>query len=198
MMMKRFPTPALAFGSLVVLCALCATGWLTPSTPTPIASEPTYLAQDLPPYQDPTPKTYLPTGHVVRIRLDSELRATKLEPGDTVSFKVVKDIYDQGQLLVAAGSTGAGEITTVYKPDLAGEPAQFTISNLWLTTVKGGRIWVLGSITQRGDRRHHAPGVARSVLWYPLVFVKDPDAIIPAGAEEVVTVEDDQIMTPLN
>lgn len=136
---------------------------------------------------------------VFKVSLDQEVNAKVNKVGDTVNVTVAENIMDGDVLLVPAGTSGTGTITTVRKPGMFGRNAKLDIRFDHIPAIDGTEfIAVQGQEAQDEAKKQQmkagGASVAGAVLLGPVglvggAFIKGANIQLPAGTEIYVQPE---------
>lgn len=136
---------------------------------------------------------------VFKVRLDQDVNAKINKVGDTVNITVAENIMDGDVLLVPAGTSGTGTITTVRKPGVFGRNAKLDIRFDHIPAIDGTEfVAVQGQEAQEEAKKQQmkagGASVAGAVLLGPVgliggAFIKGANIQLPAGTEIYVQPE---------
>lgn len=92
------------------------------------------------------------SGHVLRVRLNSDLGSEKARVGDVFTTTLVDPVYSSGGVLVAPqGSTVSGQVTAVQRAAKKGTPATLDVQFTSITLPNGIQRHLNGSLTDLSE-----------------------------------------------
>jgi len=92
------------------------------------------------------------SGHVLRVRLNSDLGSEKARVGDVFTTTLVDPVYSSGGVLVAPqGSTVNGHVTAVQRAAKKGTPATLDVQFTSITLPNGIQRHLNGSLTDLSE-----------------------------------------------
>ena len=95
----------------------------------------------------------LKAGTMVSLELVNEVNS-KMNPGQTVDFRVMSDVKADGVVVIPAGSSAKGQVLNASKNKMLGTPGEVTIQVKSVNAIDGTRIPLSGSsFTSEGDSK---------------------------------------------
>jgi len=180
-----------SFGAMI----LAAAGWAAASAqPAPFDQTPHGAAPDaIPDRPYPTnpalrpDQVWAPAGTEVAVQLAQPVGTHGMKTGDTFAIKLSAPVIIDGQVVLAAGTPGVGEVIQSQRPGMGGKAGKLVLSADYLT-VPGGAVPLQGfQVAGEGkDQTNNATiASAGGLIFMPLGFlgmaVQGSDVEIAAG-----------------
>lgn len=133
-------------------------------------------------------KVQIPAGTVVVLKTNSTLTPEQLKVGDTVQLSVVSDVVIDGKVVIQAGASAMGEITSSKERGMIGIAAQIGLVVRSVQAVDGTTVFLSGSKLVEGkDKMVMSIGLAL-ICCILFALMKGGEASIPAGTQIQATV----------
>ncbi len=133
-------------------------------------------------------KVQIPAGTAVLLKTNTTLTPEQLNVGDTVDLSVVSDIVVDGEVVIKAGATARGEITTSKENNFIGIAAKIGLAVRSVQAVDGTTVPLSGTKLVEGkDRMVLSIGLAL-VCCILFGLMKGGDAFLPAGTQIGTTI----------
>lgn len=139
----------------------------------------------------------IPAGTSVLLKTNTILTPSQFNPGDTVALSVVNDVVVDGKVVISAGASAKGEITSSKDRNYIGIAGEMGFSIRSVQAVDGSTVMLSGAKTISGkDKMVLSIGLSL-VCCILFGLMKGGDATIPSGtqiesmvaASTVITVE---------
>ena len=127
----------------------------------------------------------LPSGTPVALRLLDTVDSNQVSVGTTVNFQVLSDVKIDDVVLVKAGTMGQAQVIKADKNGMIGQAGEVMISDFYTTSVDGGRVPLMATLSQEGKDKMVLSLVGTIICLFP-IFIKGGKAIIPAGTQKTV------------
>lgn len=140
---------------------------------------------------------------LVKIKLVSVLDTKKNRVGDTVNFQVAEDLFVNGVLVMAKGSSGTGKITKIEPAKNFGRDAKLEVSFDSVQAVDGTTVITFLGDKAKEETKSLAKAAGATVAGLAILgpvgivggaFVQGQDVLIPSGTEMFIQTKD---MAPL-
>jgi len=102
-------------------------------------------------------------GTVVPVELLNTVSTKTAQVGQSIQFRVLKDIVLANKLLIEAGTIALGEVTEVKEPGAIGKPGSVGINVNRVTTVDGTLVTLEGRKYMEGDK-HEGASIALTII----------------------------------
>jgi len=126
----------------------------------------------------------LADGTPIHLVLMDDLQGTKLQPKQTVHFKVRQDLVVGSKVIVRTGTNAIGHIESISKNGLLGKSGRLVLQFDYVESVSGAKILLRGGAGVSGGKGGALTW--ESALWY------GPDASLPVGTVINAYVNQDQ------
>lgn len=134
-------------------------------------------------------------GTNVNLENVSELRASTVNPGQMVDFRVTQDVMVDGQVVINAGSIAKGQVMRADSPRGLGKPGLIEVRIKHVDAVDGTRINLSGgSIYNEGEDRETQALLLGILLCLLFLTQKGKDGIIPAGYDVSASVASNTVV----
>lgn len=135
--------------------------------------------------------TTLNNGTPVVIRILDSISSETSTSGGSISFQVVSDIKQDGELLIKAGEMGTAQVTVADDRGMIGQPGKITVSDFGVKAVDGSYVPLRATLTDEGKDRM-VLSIVVSLLFCPLfLLMKGGEGEIPSGTQKTVYVAAD-------
>lgn len=137
----------------------------------------------------------IPISSIFQINTENN---TIINEGQTLTFKVLKNIYKNGDVFIAKGTPVSALVETLTQPSFGGDPAEIHIGRFTTIDINGKKVELTGEIQKQGaNRAIWVRPLADIVSWgsiygTPLMllyFVKGGDVKIDTNHEFVLCFE---------
>ena len=126
-------------------------------------------------------------GTPVPVRLEEDVDSETATAGETLRFKVIKDVRVDGVVVIKAGAEVVAEVTYCQKTGSLGKEGKVFLVMRYATAVDDTRVPLASKLSDTGDEK-----VALS--WMICPFIKGTSARVPAGTETKAYVDYDTII----
>jgi hypothetical protein len=151
-----------------------ATGWL-PSTSAAVAET------VLPAPAGMMPAAHLPAGTVVRIRIEQPVSSRTARRGDRFPIALAEDLVHDGQVVLAAGLTGEGEVVHAQGKGFGGRAGELILAARFLER-NGVRLPLRGFRLGLAGANNTAEAMVATMAFTPAgLFVTGTSAEVSAG-----------------
>lgn len=145
----------------------------------------------------------VPAGSVVEVELAAPVSTQVQKAGDSFALRLAAPLVVNGQIVLRAGTPGAGVVIECAKPGLGGKPAKLVLAARYLTG-RHGRVLLQGlQLTGAGRDRSMASnavglaGIAFAPLGFVALALTGGDVELPAGARATAKVVSDLTLPSL-
>lgn len=129
-------------------------------------------------------KVKLSSGTPVALRLPVSLNSATAKQGDVVNFEVARNVEVEGKVLIAQGALATGEVASVEKRGILGEPAKLMVNLRSAKAVDGKEVPLRATLSQEGKNKQLTAILVGLILCIlGLFLIKGGEAVVPAGTE---------------
>ena len=136
------------------------------------------------------PRSGLPSGTRIGFVTLEEISTKRVRKGDQVKLALRDDVFHEGTIILAAGTSAVGEVTRAEKKGMMGHGGKLSIRMLYIET-SSGPMRVTGEILSANESQ---TGLATAVATASLgvvFFVTGKSAVVPAQTKVDVVLERD-------
>lgn len=126
--------------------------------------------------QDP----FVPAYTLIHLMPTSPLDPDDYKKGDSVPFAVNFPVKVEGQTVIEANASAKAHISALRNNFLFGLPGKLTLNQFEVQAIDGQWLALHCEHQQEGDNRYFL-ALGGGLLFYPLLFVKGQDALLPWG-----------------
>ena len=126
----------------------------------------------------------LKAGTPIPVRLEEEADSETATAGETLRFRVIRNVRVEDVVVIEAGAEAVSEVTFAQKKGSLGKEGKVYLMMRYATAVDGTRVPLASKLSDTGDEK-----VARS--WMICPFIKGTSARVPAGTETKAYVDYD-------
>ena len=137
---------------------------------------------------DPNTQRELKSGTQFTVELTWDLNSKYVQAGQTVEFRVVGDVTVENKTVIAGGTTLQGIVVNSEKAKGLGKEGKLDIQLNNVKAVDGQTVQLSGYLSKAGDNKTTETVVIGALLFWPVLFAKGKEAIIPAGSKFNTTV----------
>ncbi|MBQ3641332.1 hypothetical protein II906_05350 [bacterium] len=117
----------------------------------------------------------------IPVRTNSNISSSTLNAGDSVSFTVMKDIINNGNVVIYEGTPVIAKVKSAKSRARVGKPGQFVIEDFSTTLVNGNKIPLYGEVKKKAESQTGL-SVFLSVAVIPFfLLMKGKDVQLDAG-----------------
>jgi hypothetical protein len=137
---------------------------------------------------DPSTQRELKSGTQFTVELAWDLNSKYVQAGQTVEFKVVGDVTIDNKTVIAGGTSLQGIVVNSEKAKGLGQEGKLDIQLNNVKAVDGQTVQLSGYLSKDGDNKTTETVVIGALLFWPVLFAKGKEAVIPAGSRFNATV----------
>lgn len=137
---------------------------------------------------DPNTQRELKSGTQFTVELTWDLNSKYVQAGQTVEFRVVGDVTVENKTVIAGGTSLQGIIINSEKAQSLGKEGKLDIQLNNVKAVDGQTVQLSGNLSKDGENKTTETVVIGALLFWPVLFAKGKEAIIPAGSKFNTTV----------
>jgi hypothetical protein len=137
---------------------------------------------------DPNTQRELKSGTQFTVELAWDLNSKYVQAGQNVEFKVVGDVIIDNKTVIAGGTSLQGIVVNSEKAKGLGKEGKLDIQLSQVKAVDGQTVQLSGYLSKAGDNKTTETVVIGALLFWPVLFAKGKEAMIPAGSKFNTTV----------
>ncbi len=137
---------------------------------------------------DPITQRELKSGTQFTVEIVWDLNSKYIQSGQTVDFKVVGDVVIDNKTVITGGTSLQGIIVNSEKAKGLGKEGKLDIQLSQVKAIDGQTVQLSGYLSKAGDNKTTETVVIGALLFWPVLFAKGKEAIIPAGSKFNTTV----------
>ncbi len=137
---------------------------------------------------DPNTQRELKSGTQFTVELTWDLNSKYVQAGQTVEFRVVGDVTVENKTVIAGGTSLQGIIINSEKAQSLGKEGKLDIQLNNVKAVDRQTVQLSGNLSKDGENKTTETVVIGALLFWPVLFAKGKEAIIPAGSKFITTV----------
>jgi len=137
---------------------------------------------------DPTTQRELKSGTQFTVELAWDLNSKYIQSGQAVEFKVVGDVMVDNKTVIAGGQLIQGLVVNSEKAKGLGKEGKLDIQLNQVKAIDGQSVQLSGYLSKAGDNKTTETVVIGALLFWPALFMKGKEAIVPAGSRFNTTV----------
>lgn len=123
----------------------------------------------------------LPSGTVIACSLETTV-TSDMNPGSSVSLRVIRDVVVNGFTVVRAGAPAIGTVADASSSGIVGQAGRVTVNVQGVQAVDGQQIFVRGSLSAKGSDKT-ALSIILALICLPLILISGGDGTIGQGTE---------------
>tara|TARA_B110000305_G_scaffold182627_1_gene202791 strand:+ start:491 stop:1054 length:564 start_codon:yes stop_codon:yes gene_type:complete len=129
-----------------------------------------------------SPGVVLKAGTNIPLETLTQISSSNMGVGQTIDFRVTRDILADGKTAIEAGSIAKGQIVRSQAPKSFGKPGFLEVKITSVTAIDGQEVYLAGgSLSEEGDDKATLAIVLGIFVCLLFLFIKGKDGIIPAG-----------------
>jgi hypothetical protein len=137
---------------------------------------------------DPSTQRELKSGTQFTVEIAWDLNSKYIQSGQTVDFKVAGDVVIDNKTVITGGTSLQGIVVNSEKAKGLGKEGKLDIQLNNAKAVDGQTVQLSGYLSKAGDNKTTETVVIGALLFWPVLFAKGKEAIIPAGSKFNTTV----------
>ena len=133
-------------------------------------------------WSPPMPSVVLKAGTNIPLETLSQITSQTVGVGQTIDFRVTRDVTAEGKVVIEAGSIAKGQVVRAKAPKGLGKPGFVEIKVTSVSAIDGQEVYLTGgNISEEGDDKSTIAIVLGVFLCILFLFKKGKDSVIPAG-----------------
>jgi len=130
----------------------------------------------------PQPGVVLKAGTNIPLETISQISSQTMGVGQTIDFRVTRDVMSEGKVAISAGSIAKGQVVRSQAPKGLGKQGFLEVKINSVTAVDGQEVFLSGGqLSEEGDDKATLAIVLGIFICILFLFMKGKDAIVPAG-----------------
>lgn len=127
-------------------------------------------------------------GTQINVMLVNELNSKLVTAGQTIEFQVVTDIIIDQKKVILGGQIIQATVINSEKAKGLGKEGKLDIQLTQVLGVDGQVIPLTGVLSKAGENRTTESVAIGALLFWPVLFMKGKEAVLPAGSRFIATV----------
>ena len=129
----------------------------------------------------PVPGVVLKAGTNIPLETLTQI-TSQFGVGQTIDFRVTRDVMADGKVAVEAGSIAKGQVVRAQVPKSFGKPGFLEVKITSVNAIDGQEVFLTGgSLSEEGDDKSTLAIVLGVFVCLLFLFKKGKDSVIPAG-----------------
>ncbi|HTL47623.1 MAG TPA: DUF2085 domain-containing protein [Verrucomicrobiae bacterium] len=138
----------------------------------------------------------LKRGTPVAMRVTQMVSSETSHIGDLVHLEVLRDVTEDGKVMIAAGTPAEGEVVAASDRGFIGEPGRVGISVTSTTATDGQTVYLRSTLHREGQDKQTLSLVLGILLCFLFLFMKGKEAEIMSGSEVKAYVDNELNVIP--
>ena len=130
----------------------------------------------------PVPGVVLKAGTNIPLETLTQISSSNMGVGQTIDFRVTRDIVAEGATVIEAGSIAKGQVVRSQAPKSFGKPGFLEIKITSVMAIDGQEVYLAGgTLNDEGADKATLAIVLGIFVCLLFFFMKGKDSVIPAG-----------------
>lgn len=127
-------------------------------------------------------------GTIVPLQAVKQVKAADVNEGETVDFRVLRDVVVDGVIAIPQGSIAKGVVNEAKKSSLAGTKGRLVINISNLLLPSGEYLYFSNTAVRVYGKNRTPLAVITACFVWPCIFIPGTKAVMPEGYEVQATV----------